>query len=173
MAETPNGLLTNPFVQMAYITNDFDAALRLFADRHGVAKFLELRDFAMETMPGRDAKVDIGLAWAGGVQIEIIRPISGADAVYRAILSDPADGGGADFELRFHHEAQKLPSLDALEAVRAEAETRGFPIVIDGRNDAGVTYFYADCRETIGHHVEYIYYPEDAWAQVDAGIPRN
>jgi hypothetical protein len=168
MADTGTGPLTGEFVQMAYITNDFDAALRLFADRHGVSKFLELRDYTMETMPRQDAKVDIGLAWAGGVQIEVIRPISGADQTYRAILS-----GGPAFEMRFHHEAQKLPSLDALEAARAEAKARGFPIVVDGKDAAGVTYFYADCRATIGHHIEYIYYPEAIWTQVDAAIPRN
>jgi len=168
MADTGTGLLTNNFVQMAYITNDFDAALKLFADRHGVAHFLELRDFAMETMPGQAAKVDIGLAWAGGVQIEVIRPISGADQVYRDALA-----GGTGFEMRYHHEAQKLPTPEALAAARAEAEAQGFPIVIAGGHPNGTAYFYADCRETIGHHVEYIYYPEDTWAQIDAGIPRN
>ena len=168
MADTRTGLLTNRFVQMAYITNDFDAALALFADRHGVAEFLELRDFAMETLPGQEARVDIGLAWAGGVQIEVIRPISGADQAYRQILSDDAG-----FEMRFHHEAQKLPTPDALAAARAAAEAQGFPIVIEGGHANGTAYFYADCRATIGHHVEYIYYPEETWAQIDAGIPRN
>jgi len=168
MADEGTGLLTNSFVQMAYITNDFDAALKLFGERHGVASFLELRDFAMETRPGQEAKVDIGLAWAGGVQIEVIRPISGADGVYREVLN-----GGAGFEMRYHHEAQKLPTLEALRAARAAAEAQGFPIVIEGGHPNGTAYFYADCRETIGHHVEYIYYPDETWAQIDAGIPRN
>jgi len=40
MADEGTGLLANSFVQMAYITNDFDAALKLFGERHGVASFL-------------------------------------------------------------------------------------------------------------------------------------
>lgn len=167
-SEEEGGLLTNRFVQMAYITNDFDGAMKLFGERHGVHRFMELRDLKMETMPGEEGLFDIALAWAGGVQIEIIRPISGADEAYRQVLS-----GGTDLEMQFHHEAQLVASMEELASLKAKVIEQCFPIAVEGQNDAGVTYFYADCRATIGHFVEYIYYPKKVWSQVDASIPRN
>ena len=168
MLQDRPGLLTGGFCQMAYVTNDFDAALALFGGRHDVTRFLELRDYAVEVAPGRNAMLHIALAYAGGVQIEVMQPVGGDDHTYRQILR-----GTGGFELHHHHEAQRAESMAALDNLRERARLRGFPIVIDGGAQGGIAYFYADCRETIGHLVEYIYYPDDAFAQVCGAIPVN
>jgi hypothetical protein len=153
---------------MAYVTSDLEAAIAVFAEQHDVASFLRLPDYRLAIAEGREARVDIALAYAGGVQIEIIRPASGDDGVYRQILS-PAPG----FQLRFHHEAQRAATLDDLERLKTRAVARGMPIPIDASDSLGAHYFYADCRATIGHHVEYIYYTDALWSQLRANIPVN
>ena len=60
-----------------------------------------------------------------------------------------------------------------LEALRAEASARGFPIVLDGSAPGGVRYFYADARAVIGHMIEYVWYPAATLAELLAAIPIN
>lgn len=162
------GLLASGFCQMAYVTNDLDAAMALFRDHHEVAHFLELRDFAVQTGPDRHALLNIALAYAGGVQIEIMQPLGDDDGTYRQILH-----GKGGFELHYHHECQRAYDRDALDHLKSSAEARGFPIVIEGGTGDGVRYFYADCRSTIGHHVEYIWYSDEAFEQICGAIPIN
>jgi len=162
------GLLSSPFCQMAYVTNNLDAAMALFSEGHEISRFLELRDYPVQTGPDRYARLDIALAYAGGIQIELIQPLGGDDRIYRQILRD--DGR---FELHFHHEAQLARSRYDLDRLREKARARGFPVVMDGSQGADVVYFYADCRGTIGHYVEYIWYSDQAQAQLGAAIPVN
>lgn len=162
------GLMTGHFCQMAYVTNDLDAAMTLFRDRHQVSRYLELRDYPVETGPEGHARLDIALAFAGAIQVELIRPRGGADTVYRQILDD-----NGHFQLQFHHQAHLVDSLGALDILRTSAIARGFPIVVDGRQDDDVAYFYADCRATIGHHIEYIWYSAKAQARIIGAIPVN
>jgi hypothetical protein len=162
------GLLANGFVQMAYVTNDQDAAIDLFREKHDVAGFMELRDYELAVTSSRKARVDIALAWVGGIQIELIRPISGSDGIFREQLSD-----GDAFAMRFHHEAQRVASLEVLAALKARAIVRGLAVPVDGADAYGSTYFYVDCRSTLGHYVEYIFYPEELWAQLSETIPVN
>jgi hypothetical protein len=161
-------LLAGDFIQMAYVTSDLEAAIALFAKHHDVASFLRLPNYQLAIGDGREAWVDIALAYAGGVQIEIIRPLSGDDRVYRQALSPDQT-----FQLRYHHEAHRAASLDQLGRLKARAAARGMPIPIDASDSLGAHYFYADCRATIGHHVEYIYYPDELWSQLQANIPVN
>jgi hypothetical protein len=39
--------------------------------------------------------------------------------------------------------------------------------------DSGTAYFYTDDRVTLGHYIEYIYYPEADYARLEAAIPVN
>lgn len=159
MNATATAGLSRNLIQFAYVTNDFDRALREFAAHHGVPKFFELRDFDVETAPGRVAKLHVGLAWAGGVQIEIIQPLGGADEVYHTAF-DGTDGG---FVLRFHHVAHMLETEADFDAVATEYERQRTAIVLRGSANGGMTrYFYADCRATLGHFVEYIWYAPEA-----------
>jgi hypothetical protein len=154
------------FCQMAYVTNDIDAAMALWRDRHGVESFLVLRDHEVETGPGRVARKNIALAYADGMQIELLEPLGGADEAYRAPLKQ---GGG--FQMIFHHEGHRAASPEALAAARAAIAAAGFPVVVEGSAPGGIAYFYADCRATIGHIVEHIHYPDSVFAQLDATIP--
>lgn len=161
-------LIDGAFTQTAYVTNDLDQALATFAGL-GVTRFLELRDLAFPVGSGVEAHCHVALAIAGGREIEIIEPIGGAVDVYRQALSGTVSG----FQMHFHHVAQALPSLDALEAIKADVRSRGIAIPIDAAAPQGMTYFYADLRTPLGYHVEYIYPSADYLAAMAGAIPVN
>ena len=159
-------LLGGTFRQIAYVTNDFDRALSDFAAL-GVRRFLELRDIAFMVGEGAVANCHIGLAISGRMEIELIQPLGGADGVYRNVLQGP------EFQVHLHHVAQTLPSIDALDAMKAEVGRLGLAIPIDGAAPQGMTYFYADVRPFLGHYVEYTCSTPEFLAGMAAAIPVN
>lgn len=166
MSGAAANLLGGAFSQIAYVTNDFDRALADFADV-GVTRFLELRDIGFAVGPAAEARCHVGLARSGGMEIEIIQPLGGADAVYRGILQGP------DFQLHFHHVAQRLPDVASLERMKAQAQARGIDLPVDAVAPEGLTYFYADLRRTLGHMVEYVC-PTPAFVEaMAAAVPIN
>lgn len=161
-----HNLLGGKFHQIAYVTGDFDTALHVLRTRHGIGRFLELRDIRFPVdRAGGAAHCHIALGRTGDLEIELIQPLSGAVDLYREPLDRPGD-------LHFHHVAQRLDTLADLEVLRETAASRGFPIPIDAES-SGMTYFYADARDTLGHYVEYIYGSPEYWSAVGAAIPGN
>lgn len=160
-------LLGGRFSQVAYVTNDFDHALTMLGERMGVTRFLELRDIRFMVGPEAEAHCHVALARSGGLEVELIEPRGGDDGVYRDLL------GGAGFALRFHHVAQALPSLAALDAMRMEVTRRGVAIPVDGVAPQGMSYFYADMRAALGHHIEYTFATPGFLAQMAVAVPVN
>jgi hypothetical protein len=146
------GLLTVGFGQMAWVTNDIDQAVALFKDRHDTGEFFIVRDLEAPLSGDRIAKMNLALAHAGGIDIELIEPLGGEDGVWREILR--GDGG---FEMHFHHHAQMVSSREDLDRLKQEGIAQGFPVSVEGRTADGPGFFYLDCRATLGHHVEYLY----------------
>jgi hypothetical protein len=156
------------FRQIAWITNDFDGALAAFEADYGVPRWFELRDFSLQTGPGAFAKAHFAMAVRGGVELEVIQPLGGADQVYRQILT-----GESGLQLHMHHICYRLESAAALARMRQGAEAKGRAIVLEGSTESGTEYFYIDDRHVLGHHIEYIYYPPDDLQRLDAAIPVN
>jgi hypothetical protein len=154
------------FLQLAYVTTDFDRALDEFSRSHGVRNFLEMRNMQTQLTPGRFAELHVGLAWVGDTQIEIIAPLSGADEVYRAGL--PSEG----FAIHFHHIGQTVDTLEQFHRLLHDTIAEGIAIPIQSSD-----YFYADLRGKLGHYVEYISNaPESLRPErlaVMESIPRN
>jgi hypothetical protein len=165
----PTNLLGGSFSQIAYVTNDFAHGLVGLRERLGVTRFLELPDMAYMVRPdGGEAVCHIALAFSGGLQIELIEPRGGVDAIYRDSL--PADGS---YALQIHHVAQALPSLEGLETMRTAVAAQGWPLPVQGSHPNGITYFYADLRPLVGHYVEYTYSTPEFLAGLGAAIPTN
>jgi hypothetical protein len=154
------------FRQVAYVTNDLDRALAQFAET-GVRRFLQFRDRDFDVGPNAAVRCHIGMALSGGVEIEVIEPLGGADAIYREFLSGP------DFMLRFHHVAYTLPSLEALTALKAEMRAAGRAIPVEGVAPEGVTYFYGDLRQPFGHYIEYVCGTPEYEAAMAQALPVN
>lgn len=159
-------ILGNSFHQIAYVTNNFDMALQKFADL-GVTRFLELRDISFPIAhDGTSVNCHIALGRSGGMEIEIIEPLSDNAAIYR----EPLTGDG--FAMKLHHVAQRFDTSDAFEAQRKKMLDDGTRLPIDGASN-GMTYFYADFRDSLGHYVEYIFGSPEYWAQMKDAIPEN
>jgi len=146
------GLPPVHFCQMAWITNDIDQAAALFRERHGTGEFFFIRNLEAQLAGDKIAWMNLAVADAGGIDIELIEPLGGDDQVWREILR--GDGG---FEMRFHHHANLVSSRADLDRLKAEGIAQGFPVSVEGRSTEGPGFFYIDCHATLGHHVEYLY----------------
>ncbi|MBG6120050.1 MULTISPECIES: VOC family protein [unclassified Sphingobium] len=163
------GFFTNSFSQVAYVTNRFDEAIARFANDYGVTRWLEVRDMDMGLDADRRLRMDVGFAMAGGVQIELIAPSGGDDAIYRGALSPDCEG----LQIVHHHIAQRMATLDDLDALRERARANGLALPINYHSPNGVHYFYVDTRETLGHYLEYVWFPPEYWEVMNARIPVN
>jgi Glyoxalase/Bleomycin resistance protein/Dioxygenase superfamily len=153
--------------QVAYVTNDFERALKQFGDTHRIAQFMELPRMAYITGPGREAVCNIALAYVGAIEIEVIEPLEGDVQLYRDYL--PKDGA---FAVRHHHLSRLFDSREALERQIAAYRAQGRAVPIDGSSaGGGARYFYADYRAELGHYMEGIHYEPDARVFL-ASIPR-
>jgi hypothetical protein len=149
--------------QLAWVTNDYDRALAILRDDYRIERFLETGLVEADLGRGRMARLKVALAYVGEMQFELIAPIDGAIGTHRIGLPD--DGR---FTVAFHHIGMSCPNRETLDAQRAVARAQDDDIPIEGEfgNSA---FFYADARERIGHHLEYIHF-DPAY---DALIPRN
>ncbi len=143
--------------QNAYVTHDLDKAMGLAGRRFGVTDFLVFDpEMAVRTPDGdRPQSIRCAMGWSGGLQIELIQPVSGHVGPYRDVL--PADP--ADFTPRFHHIAVRR---DDLGAMREEIERLGFPLAFEGEVP-GLVFVYLDAREALGHYLGFVWAGPQNW----------
>jgi len=135
--------------QNAYVTHDLDKAVTLFERKFGLRDFLvfDPAEMTVRTPTGEQPyAARVATAWAGGLQLELIEPLSGYVDFYRGILPDDR----SDYVPRFHHIALRRPTEDVMRREMAEA---GFPLVMDGAVP-GLTFAYVDARAEFGHYIE-------------------
>ena len=145
--------------QVAYVTNNLDAAAALLEKQYGLAGFYKF-DTTGVAQPG-DPQLRIGLARVGGVEIELIEPQGSASNLFSAALS-----------IRFHHVAIRIDgALENWQRHRAAIDTASHPIVYQGALGEMLRYFYTDERPTLGHYVEHVWMSPELLAQLAAAIP--
>jgi hypothetical protein len=143
--------------QNAYVTHDMDRAMEMISDRYGVGDWIVFEpDMILKTPTGdKPSKVRAALAWDGGLNIELIQPVSGHLDHYLPFL--PADR--KDPTPRFHHMAVRR---DDEAAMRAEIERLGLPLAFEGQVP-GLIFIYLDARESLGHFFEYVWASPEGW----------
>ena len=143
--------------QNAYVTHDLDRAMALLTDRYGVGDWIVFEpDMQLKTPTGvKASSVRAALAWAGGLQIELIEPVSGFLDHYLPYL--PADR--ADPTPRMHHVAVRREELAAM---RKEIDRLGLPLAFEGEAP-GLVFIYLDARESLGHYFEYVWATPEGW----------
>jgi hypothetical protein len=146
--------------QNAYVTHDLDRAMALLKDRFGVGDYIVFEpDMILKTPSGpRPSSVRAALAWAGGLQIELIEPVSGYLDHYLPYL--PQDK--ADPVPRLHHVAVRR---DDLAAMREEIARLGLPVAFEGEAP-GLVFIYLDARQSLGHFLEYVWATPEGWAMI-------
>jgi hypothetical protein len=145
----------NGFFQNAYVTRNLAKGIADLRDKHGVdGNIMEIPFETDVVTPHGSGPViaKVALVWVGDVQLELIEPVSGLGQIY----SDALPAGDA---LAFHHVGMRTFDMDA---VRAEARAKGWPIAFQGGGD-GFKFTYLDTRDTLGHYLEYVEIRQDMW----------
>ena len=121
-------------MQLAFVPQDFDVAVRHWTQVMGVGPFFLMEGIHLEGMKYRgqptDAVFDLALAYWGDLQIELIRPQDDHPSIYSGEYADV--GGG------LHHVCILVDDIE--EAARVCGE-QGAEIVIEGSlGDSRVIY---------------------------------
>jgi len=121
-------------MQLAFVPEDFDAAVRHWTEVMGVGPFHLMEGIHLEGMKYRgeptEAAFDLALAYWGDIQVELIRPRDEHPSIYRGQYADV--GGG------LHH---VCILVDDIEQARRVCDERGAEVVIEGAlGDSEVIY---------------------------------
>jgi hypothetical protein len=154
-------------LQQAYVTTDIDEACRVWERRFGVSQFLRPARQTMTLDDGRVLTLHNAHARIGSTWLELIQPIDGEIGLYRDGWL-PASG----FGMTFHHMGVVLDQTIDLDATLAEAKDNGIGTVLS-INVQGYRACYIDTVPTLGHYVEYLYFPGQGLAQMLDRIPQN
>lgn len=113
-------------MQLAFVPDDFDAAVDHWTKIMGVGPFFLIEGIHLDGMKYRgeptDAVFDLALAYWGDIQIELIRPRDDHPSIYRGEYADV--GGG------LHH---VCILVDDLAHARTVCEAQGAEVVIEGK----------------------------------------
>ena len=139
------------YEQLGYVTTDFDRAIALIRQAHGLGPFKETRDLTIGTRDGRTVTGHFAQAFKGDLQFEVIEPTSGDKDFYAEDLR--AAGG----EVWLHHIGRYLADSQAYAAAIASLSQR-WPKVVDQAGFGG-SYCYFDARPSLGHYLELSTFP--------------
>ena len=133
-------------VQIAFLPEDFDAALKYWTETVGVGPFFLLQNVRLGEMKYRgqptEAVFSVAIAYWGEVQIELIRPENDAPSIY---------SGEYAVKDRMHHVCIMVESIEEARRVCAEA---GAEILVEGKVGDTGEVIYVDAGGGPGHVIE-------------------
>ena len=133
-------------IQMAYLPEDFDAALRYWTETVGVGPFFLMENIRLGEMRYRgqptDAVFSIAIAYWGDIQIELIRAENDAPSIY---------SGDYAVKDRMHHICIFVESIEEARRVCAEA---GAEVLVEGKVGDSGEVIYVDAGGGPGHVIE-------------------
>jgi methylmalonyl-CoA/ethylmalonyl-CoA epimerase len=135
-----------PVMQLAWLPEDFDAALRHWTEVMGVGPFFLLENIELVNMKYRGtptkAKFTLALSYWGDVQIELIRPENDEPSIY---------SGEYAVRDRLHHVCLLVDNIADAYAACAEM---GAAIIVEGDVGDSGKVIYADPGQGPGSLVE-------------------
>jgi hypothetical protein len=153
--------------QVAYVTNDIEAAAKVLQEQYGVPGFWMFSNRQPGVEQSDGAELKIGLSVVGGVEIEIIEPIGDTAPLFKDVLP-----GGPGLALRFHHICSRIHG--PIENWNTHVESIDFkkhPIAWRGQHSDQMRFIYTDERATLGHYVEHVWLGPQMLAQMQGVIP--
>lgn len=143
-----NGLSAiGPVMQIAFVPQDFEAALHHWTRTMGVGPFFLLENIQLEDMQylGKPSAClfTIALAYWGDIQIELIRPENDAPSIYRGTYA-------AHGEV-MHHTCMLT---DDISRARAIADAAGAMVVVEAKVGTDGAVLYVDTGGGPGSLVE-------------------
>lgn len=140
-----SGLLCREHSHSAWVTNDLDRALEIFAGRYGV------REFSFIDGPSPEGgHIKVAFAWAGGQILEIICATGPGFAFYNEML--PADG---EFAIRFHHLGFLVEDEAGWKRLESDLRDGQWPIAYSTLTGDFIDAYYIKAPE-LGHYLEYV-----------------
>lgn len=155
------GLLHAEHFQMAYATNDIEAAKRLFGERLGVREWRQLAG----QMPS-GGHIHVELAWVGSIMYELITATGKGSALYMDRL--PQSEG---FQLKHHHLGYLIRSEAQWDGLLSSAKQNGWPMVHQSHTAGFMQSCFIDAPE-LGHYLEYLF-PEPAGMEFFRSVPNQ
>lgn len=153
--------------QIAYVTNDLDAAMAALKDAYGTPGFFELSNIQPGEDPTGKPVLKVALAVVGGVEVELIEPVGDTAPLFSDCLP-----GGDGLAICFHHVATRIDGPIAhWEAHVASLDLTRHPVVFEGGVGDMLRYIYTDERATVGHYVEHVWMSADLLAQMRTVVP--
>jgi hypothetical protein len=154
--------------QVAYVTNDLDAAIKLFEQDYAAPGFFVFNNVATGAARLGEPELRIALAHVNGVEIELIEPVGDSAPLFKAPLKP-----GPELHIDFHHVAIRIEGpIENWERHAASIDTVRHPIVYHGGLGEDLRYFYTDERDRLGHYVEHVWMSPGVLAQIAAARPR-
>jgi hypothetical protein len=154
--------------QIAYVTNDLDAAAALFEREYATPGFYKFDTMQSGVAKPGDPHLRIALARVGGVEIELIEPLGSTAPLFSQYLPQHR----TDLAIRFHHVAIRIEgSLEDWERHRAALDTERHPIAYQGGLGDLLRFFYTDERKSLGHYVEHVWMSPELLQQLSAAVP--
>lgn len=142
-------LLRN-IIQVAYVTDDIDAATQWFEQSLGTSRCHTRYRSSMggqvtvEGVVADEWLIDVALVNAGATNLEIIRPVSGAVDLYRDAIRPGVPA-------TFHHLGVQV---DDFEAATAVVEQAGRSWLQHGGTTETIRFGYVDLTAELGHQLE-------------------
>ncbi|UXU91454.1 VOC family protein [Burkholderia sp. S-53] len=142
-----NDPVLGPIDQIGYVVADLDRSIARWRARHEVGPWTVFRNVRLDGRHRGEpvtVTMDVGLAYRGDLQIELIHVTNDAPSPYRDAHGQPLVG--------LHHVAWVV---DDLEAAVARLTARGLRVAFDARNPA-TRVAYLDDPDDPGVRVEVI-----------------
>jgi len=157
--------LLSGLYQIGYVTRDLDAGVRQLQAIHGIERFRIKRDVrGMAGMP--EMLMHQAHVFIGAVQLELIQPAGGDDALYRDVCA--ADSGA----IRHHHFGMWVDDEAEYAGLRAALAEQNIPVVFDAKIPDIGGAIYADTRATLGHYLEYVHLIPEVKGRYYADVPQ-
>ncbi len=135
-----------PVGQLAYLPQDFDAAVKYWTQTMGVGPFYLMENVALGDCKYKGvpsgAVFSIAIAYWGDVQIELVRAENAEPSIYT---------GEYAVTDRLHHICIFVDSIEEARAACAEA---GAEILVEGTVGADGSVIYVDAGQGPGHVIE-------------------
>jgi catechol 2,3-dioxygenase-like lactoylglutathione lyase family enzyme len=142
-------------MQLAFVPQDFDAALRYWTETMGVGPFFSMAHISLPNCryEGQPSEIDfsIAIAYWGDMQIELVRQHNDAPSIYKRWRDEGRDG--------LHHVCIVVDDLTHARAVCAAAGAR---VAQEADVAGGGAVIYVDTGAGPGSLVEIIQLPQSS-----------
>ncbi len=152
--------------QIAYVTNDMERALDLFAQDFGVSRFYALVT-GDEPVPAGGIRMKAALANVNGTEIELIQPLGEDGNLFSNAL--PKD---RKFALVLHHVCIRITGgIENWERHRAAIDEAKHPIAMESAYGDFLRILYTDERASLGHYIEHIWMSSFVFEEMAKRVP--